>query len=69
MDGELRLADPGHPLDHRDRRRSVGVPVVAEGVTELAEFGGTADEPGQVGRQPVLDPYHGGSLGLPACHP
>jgi hypothetical protein len=44
VDGELGLADPGHPLDRGDHHRVTGL----GGLLELVEFEDAAGEPGQV---------------------
>jgi hypothetical protein len=65
VDGELGLADPGHPLDRGDHHRLPALCRVAEPV----EFAGAAGEPGQILRQAVLHPDLRHRLDLPAHDP
>jgi hypothetical protein len=65
VDGQLGLADPGHPFDRGDHHRPTTGGAVMQCLTEPVEFGAAAGEPDQVRRQRVLDPALGRRPGLP----
>ena len=69
VDGQLGLADPGHPGDRGDHHRPAILPPVVQRPSELVQFDGAAGERGQIMWQPVLNPDLRCGLDLPADDP
>ncbi|MDT4987309.1 MAG: hypothetical protein QOI74_1403 [Micromonosporaceae bacterium] len=69
VDGELGLADPGHSGDRGDHHRTTVDIAVMQHPPQPVQLGATAGEPGQVLRQPVLNPDLRRRLALPTDHP